>query len=175
MMTAIEVSTVKIFGWPMLRTRISSAITPIATAGTMGVCVCEFTRASLSPNGSALSRAIAKVSRMAAVCTASEHTVTATTMQTRKILPSGPPITSSTMYCRPPLPLLIAGSCRLGAAMMANTRIAPPMTNEARMARRMARGAVRRGSNVSSPSELAVSKPYMTYPEASDATRKSLR
>ena len=114
MMTAIEVSTVKIFGCPMLTTRISSAITPIATAGTMGVCVCEFTRASFSPNGSALSRAIAKVERMAAVCTASEHTVTATTMQTRKILPSGPHITCSTMYCRPPLLVPILRISQIG-------------------------------------------------------------
>ena len=36
------------------------------------------------------------------------------------------------------------------------------MTNDARMARRIAFGAVRRGSTVSSPSELAVSKPYIT-------------
>ena len=49
------------------------------------------------------------------------------------------------------------------------------MTNEARMARRIALGAVRRGSTVSSPSELAVSKPYITYPEASDATRNAPR
>ena len=59
--------------------------------------------------------------------------------------------------------------------MTANTRIAPPMTNEASMARRIALGAVRRGSSVSSPSELAVSKPYITYPEASDATRNAPR
>ncbi len=45
--------------------------------------------------------------------------------------------------------------------------------NEAMIARRIAIGAVRRGSIVSSPSELAVSKPYMTYAEASDAARKA--
>ncbi len=103
MMIAIDVSTVKIFGWPMLITRMIAAITPMTTAGMIGVWVFGFTRASFSPNGSALSRAIANVSRIAAVCTASEHTVTATTMQIRKILPSGPHITCSTMYCRPPL------------------------------------------------------------------------
>jgi len=37
MMTAIEVSTVKIFGCPMLITRISAAITPMTTAGAIGV------------------------------------------------------------------------------------------------------------------------------------------
>ena len=110
MMTAIEVSTVKIFGWPMFSTRISAAMIPITTAGTIGVCEVGFTRASRSPKGSALSRAIAKVSRIAAVCTASEHTVTATTMQPRNILPSGPHMTCSTMYCRPPLLLPIFGS-----------------------------------------------------------------
>ena len=36
------------------------------------------------------------------------------------------------------------------------------MTKDARIARAMAFGAVRRGSTVSSPSELAVSKPYIT-------------
>ena len=144
-------------------------------AGMIGVCVFGFTLASFSPNGSALSRAIANDSRMAAVCTASVHTVTATTMQTRKILPSGPHITCSTMYCRPPLLSPICGSSRLGADITANTRIAPPMTNEARIALKIAFGAVRRGSTVSSPSELAVSKPYITYSDASDAMRKAPR
>jgi hypothetical protein len=110
---------------------------------------------------------------MAAVCTASEHTVTATTMQTTKTLPSGPHITCSTMYCRPPELSPIFGSSRLGADMTANTRIAPPITNDARIARRMAFGAVRRGSTVSSPSELAVSKPYITYPDANEAMRNA--
>ena len=154
---------------------MSAAITPISTAGRMGVCVSGFTSASFSANGSALSRAMAKLRRMAAVWTASAHTVTATTMQTRKILPRGPHMTCSTMYCRPPLLLPICGSARLGTAITANTRIAPPMTKDARIARRIARGAVRLGSSVSSPSELAVSKPYMTYPDASEATRNALR
>ena len=83
---------------------------PIVTAGTIGVCVFGLTVASFSPNGSALSRAIAKVSRIAAVCTASAHTVTAMTMQTRKIRPTGPPITCSTMYCSPPE---LSPSCRI--------------------------------------------------------------
>ncbi len=38
----------------------------------------------------------------------------------------------------------------------------PPRMNEAITARMIASGAVLRGSVVSSPSELAVSKPYMT-------------
>ena len=105
---------------------------------------------------------MANVSRIAAVCTASEHTVTATTMQTMKILPSGPHITCSTMYCRPPLLSPIFGSYRSGADRTANTRMAPPITKDARIARKIAFGAVRRGSTVSSPSELAVSKPYIT-------------
>lgn len=105
---------------------------------------------------------MAKVNRIAAVWTASVHTVTATTMQTRNTLPSGPHMTCSTMYCRPPLLSPILGSFKSGADITANTRIAPPMTKDARMARRMALGAVRLGSTVSSPSELAVSKPYIT-------------
>ena len=43
---------------------------------------------------------------------------------------------------------------------IANSRIRPPRTKEALIARRIAFGAVRRGSWVSSPSERAVSKPY---------------
>ena len=101
--------------------------------------------------------------------------MTATTMQIRKMVPSGPHITFSTMDCRLPSGLPSIGSLRSGVAMTANARMEPPITNEARMARRMALGAVRRGSTVSSPSELAVSKPYMTYSEATDATRNALR
>jgi len=37
MMTAMDVSTVKIFGCPMLTIRISAAITPMTTAGVIGV------------------------------------------------------------------------------------------------------------------------------------------
>ena len=39
----------------------------------------------------------------------------------------------------------------------------------------IARGAFLVGSRDSSPSEAAVSKPYMTYAEASEATRKAPR
>ena len=46
--------------------------------------------------------------------------------------------------------------------MIANRMISPPRMNEAITARMIASGAVRRGSIVSSPSELAVSKPYIT-------------
>ncbi len=99
---------------------------------------------------------------IAAVCTASVHTVTATTMHSRKIVPSGPHITCSRMYCRPPVTSPIAGSSMRGAAITAKTKMPPPITNDARMARNIALGAVRRGSTVSSPSELAVSKPYIT-------------
>ena len=45
---------------------------------------------------------------------------------------------------------------------IANIRISPPRMNEAITARMIATGAVRRGSIVSSPSELAVSNPYIT-------------
>ena len=162
MMIAIEVSTVKIFGWPMLITRMIAAMMPIDDRGDDRRLGLRVDRASFSPNGSALSRAIAKVSRIAAVCTASVHTVTATTMQIRKILPSGPHITCSTMYCRPPLLSPICGSSRFGRRHHREHQDAPPITNEARIARKIAFGAVRRGSTVSSPSELAVSKPYIT-------------
>ena len=88
-------------------------------------------------------------------------------------MPSGPPSTCSSTSCPPPDFSPSAGSARSGAARMTNSRISPPITNDAMTARRIAVGAVRRGSTVSSPSELAVSKPYMTYAEASAATRNA--
>jgi hypothetical protein len=45
---------------------------------------------------------------------------------------------------------------------IANSRIRPPSRKDAMTARMIATGAVRLGSFVSSPSELAVSKPYIT-------------
>lgn len=47
------------------------------------------------------------------------------------------------------------------------------MMKDAIRARRMARGALRLGSCDSSPSEDAVSKPYITYADASDAVRNA--
>ena len=64
------------------------------------------------------------------------------------------------MYCRPPV--LMFSSVMSVTAIIANSRIRPPMMNEAISARRIARGAFLRGLRDSSPSEAAVSKPYMT-------------
>ena len=131
-------------------------------AGTTGVLRFGSILANTAPAGRALSLAIANISRIAAVCTASAHTVTATMAQMRNTVPTPPPSACSTISCSPPALVPSLGSFRFGAARMPNSRISPPMTKEAMTARRMAGGAVRLGSTVSSPSELAVSKPYIT-------------
>ena len=64
------------------------------------------------------------------------------------------------MYCRPPV--LISGELMFVTAIIASRMIRPPMMNEAISARRIARGAFLRGLSDSSPSELAVSNPYIT-------------
>lgn len=162
MMIATLVTAVKTSGTPTFATRMRIATTPTTIAGTTGVLCFGSIRASTDPAGSALSRAIANISRIAAVCTASRQTITAMLMVIRKIRPIVPPATSSSTSCPPPSLLPRRGSARSGAARMMPSRISPPSTNEAITARRIAAGAVRRGSTVSSPSELAVSKPYMT-------------
>ena len=162
MMIATLVTAVNTSGTPALATRMTVAMTPISTAGMTGVLRTGSIRASVAPAGSALSRAMANISLIAAVCTASAHTVTAMVIEIRKTVPSVPPITCSRMSWPPPVFWPRAGSARSGAASTQNSRISPPMTNEATTARRIAVGAVRRGSTVSSPSELAVSKPYIT-------------
>ncbi len=129
--------------------------------------------ASFEDAGRLLSRAIANASRTAAVCTASAQTVTAISTHHSIALPAVEPSTSSTMYWRPSVE-----SCsplRLDTLISASRRIRPPRTNEATIARMIARGALRVGSRDSSPSEAAVSKPYMTYADASDATRNAPR
>jgi hypothetical protein len=154
------VITVKICGWLMLTTRMAIASTPVITVGMTGVFVLGEILASFSPAGKRLSRAIANIIRIAADCTARVHTVMAMTTAHRKILPTVPPNTSSTMNCRPPVE--ISGLLMSPTAIRAKSRISPPITNDAMSARRIALGALRRGSRDSSPSELAVSKPYIT-------------
>ena len=160
MMIPMLVITVKICGWRMFTTRISSARTPMSTAGTIGVLVFGWTFASRSPAGRLLSRAIANIIRIVAVCTARQQTVIAIATLIRKIFPTVLPNTSRTTNCSPPA--AISGELMSLTARIANSRIMPPSRNEATTARMIAFGAVRRGSMVSSPSELAVSKPYMT-------------
>ena len=173
MMMARLVTRVKICGWPMFTTRIAIASTPITTAGSTGVPKRGLTLASLDPAGRLLSRAIANIILIPAVCTARTQTVTAMTTVHSSTVPRFLPSVCSTTYCRPSLARF--SSVRSGVAINAISRISPPMTNDATRARRMARGALRRGSTVSSPSEAAVSNPYITYAEASEATRNAPR
>ena len=56
----------------------------------------------------------------------------------------------------------MSGELMFVTAIIASRMIRPPMTNDAIRARRIARGAFLRGLCDSSPSELAVSKPYIT-------------
>jgi hypothetical protein len=156
------VMVVKICGWRMLTSRMLIDSTPISTAGTTGVFRRGSTRASRAAKGRLLSRAIANIIRMVAVCTARQHTVMATTMHTRNALPSPFPAAWSSTYCSPPVAEDSCGSPRSSTDIRPNSRISPPSTKDAVTARRTARGAVRRASMVSSPIELAVSKPYMT-------------
>ena len=97
MMIATLVTAVNTSGTPALATRMTVAMTPISTAGMTGVLRTGSIRASVAPAGSALSRAMANISLIAAVCTASAHTVTAMVIEIRKTVPSVPPITCSRM------------------------------------------------------------------------------
>jgi hypothetical protein len=160
MMIPMLVITVKICGCWMFTTRIRRARMPISTAGTTGVLRFGSTFASRSPAGRLLSRAIANIIRIVAVCTARQQTVTAIATQIKKILPIVLPSTSSTTNCSPPAAM--SGELMSLTARIANSRMRPPRMNEATTARKIAFGAVRRGSRVSSPRELAVSKPYIT-------------
>ena len=160
------VTTVKICGCRMLTTRIASARIPMMTAGSTGVWNRGWTLASRDAAGRLLSRAIAKASRIAAVCTARAQTVTAISTHHSIALPAVEPSTSRTTYCRPSV--VNCSPVRLETLISASSRMSPPRANEATRARRIARGALREGSRDSSPSDAAVSKPYMTYAEASD-------
>lgn len=171
MMIAMLVITEKICGWLTLITRMMTPTTPMTTAGTTGVWKRGLTRARTEPAGRLLSRAMANISRMPAACTASTQTVIAMTTHHRKISPMVEPRTSSTTYCRPPVDSSFAA--RSGTDSSAKSRIRPPMMNDATSARRMARGALRVGLWDSSPSDDAVSNPYMTYADASEAVRKA--
>ena len=128
--------------------------------GMIGVRVFGCTRARCVPAGRLLSRAIANIIRIVAVWTARQQTVMAITTHHRKMSPTVSPRTSRMMNWRPPTP--ISGLLMSVTDIIANSRIAPPRKNEATSARRIARGAFLRGLSDSSPSELAVSKPYMT-------------
>ena len=156
------VITVKICGWRMLISRMPIESSPMTTAGTTGVLNRGCTLASRAAPGRLLSRAMPNIMRIVAVCTARQQTVIATTIASRKTRPMPLPDAWSSTYCRPPVLEDSCGSRMSSTAMTPNSRIRPPSTKEAVTARRIARGAVRRGSTVSSPSELAVSKPYMT-------------
>ncbi|SCD49195.1 hypothetical protein GA0115253_100686 [Streptomyces sp. Termitarium-T10T-6] len=160
MMIAMLVITEKICGWLMFTTRMTTPTTPISTAGTTGVLNRGLTLASFDPAGRLLSRAMANISRIPAACTASTQTVIATTTAQRKISPIVSPSVASTTYCSPPVDS--SSAWRSGTESSAKSRMNAPIRNDAMSARRMARGALRPGLCDSSPSEDAVSKPYIT-------------
>lgn len=103
------------------------------------------------------SRDIAHVIRIAAVCTARQHTVIAIAEQIRKASPRPSP---SVLFSRYGMPDVLSSlALRSPTAIMPTSIISPPTMNAAVIARRIARGACRRGCVVSSASEPAVSKP----------------
>ena len=160
MMIPMLVITVKICGCRMFTTRIRSARKPMMTAGTIGVLVFGCTFASRSPAGRLLSRAIANIIRIVAVWTARQQTVMAIATQIRKIFPTVLAEHVEDDELQPARGDL--GGVDVAHGEDREQQDQPPRRNEAITARRIAIGAVRRGSIVSSPSELAVSKPYIT-------------
>lgn len=97
----------------------------------------------------------------------------ATNTTNKKIRPIAGPSASVSRYCRPIVPS--SGARMLPTAISANRMINPPSTNDATSARRIALGALRCGSTDSSPSDAAVSNPYMTYEDAMAAIRNAPR
>ena len=170
MMIAMLVITEKICGWLTLMSRMAIATRPMMTAGSTGVWKRGLTLASREAAGRLLSRAIANASRMPAVCTASSHTVIAMTTHQSTICPMVEPSVESTTYCRPStaVPWVQIGHGEQGEEEDQTAdeegRDQGPQDGA---------GALRPGSLDSSPSDEAVSKPYMTYAEASDAVRNA--
>ena len=145
----------------MFTTRIRIASRPLITAGTIGVFVFGWTFASRSPAGRLLSRAIANdhpdrrgVHGEAADGHRDHHA-------DQEDLPDrvAEHVEDDELEAAE---LADLGALMLATDIIANSRISPPRMNEAITARMIASGAVLRGSWVSSPSELAVSKPYIT-------------
>ena len=98
--------------------------------------------------------------RMPAVCTARQQTVMAIAESMRKMSPSVSPRVSLTMNGRPSVPISFA--VMFPVAIIATSMSRPPTSPAAASARMIAGGACLRGSFVSSASEPAVSKPYIT-------------
>src|SRR5215469_14920517 len=169
--TAVISST--ILGNLTLTTRMRIAPAPTAIAGITGVLVARDTLANTPLNGSFPSRAIANITRTVPVCTASVHTKIANATSHRKIRPSLAPSTDLTTCGNPPSADANIGSRRSGAARRVNNSTRRPDSPAAPSACRIARGARRRGSCVSSASEPAVSKPYITYDAVSAAAARN--
>src|SRR5258708_1956216 len=148
MMIATEVSVAKADWLAMLTASSANERTPTSRAGTIGTLALPDTRATLEPNGRRPSRAIENNMRMHAVHTASVHTVMATAEATRKTFPVVLPSACLTMYGRPLD--AIFGSWMFLTDMSAKRMSRAPMVAAVASARRMAGGALRWGSLVSS-------------------------
>ena len=83
----------------------------------------------------------------------------ATTTSHSRTLPQNDPSTESRTYGSPPT---ASSSPRLGAAIRAPSSMSPPPMADTVNAKRMVRGATRRGFLVSSASSPAEPKPTMT-------------
>src|SRR3954454_22786746 len=145
---------------PTLTASSPIARTPTTTAGRTGGPVAGETRPSRAEYGHTPSRDIENIIRVAAVWMASVQTQIAIATSARKTLPTVSPSVLVSTYGRPPVASL--PSVRLGAARIAPSKSSAPPTADVTSARRIARGAVRRGSRVSSDSSPALSKPTIT-------------
>src|SRR6266704_2279351 len=170
MMIATEVSTKNARWLPTFRTSSRSVSTPMTIEGTSGVLDLPCTLAMAEANGSRLSRPMVKIIRMPPACTARLHTVMAMSESIRNRLPIVLPSVALTRYGSPEVPSALAWMS--GVAISPNKMTRNPATPAAISARRIPGGAFFRGSRVSSASDPAVSKPYITYALISPAAEK---
>ena len=174
MMMPMLVTTVKICGWWMLTTRIASASTPMITAGSTGVWKRGLTRASSEDGGQVVVPGHRehqpdrrRVDGQRADGDRDQRRTTASPCPT-----VGPSRRARRTAGRP------CDSCFALQAGDAHQREEQDQAaDEEGGDDRPQDGARRVAARVmdSSPSEDAVSKPYMTYAEASEAARNAPR
>ena len=162
MMIPMLVITVKICGWRMFTTRIRIASTPVITAGTIGVLVFGWTVAIRSPRGQVVVARHGKghpdrcgVHRQAADGHRDHHAH-------RKTLPTVSPEHVEDDELQPAGRLADLRGIDVGHGHHREQQDQPAEEERGDERAHDRPRRVRRGSCDSSPSELAVSKPYMT-------------
>ena len=155
-MIPIEMMIVKADGFTMLNARMISAIVPDASAGTTGTRRWAETLAMARANGRLSSRAIEKRMRMLIAWMARQQTKIASATSASQMLPHVSPRTSFVIDVRPTRRRRLVDGHRAEA----DEQEAEDAGRQQRADQRL--GAVLRGSAVSSASEPALSKPYIT-------------